>query len=317
MSTYDRRTFIKKSAMVTATAIAGRVFLPPFASSAAFNQSADHPFFVQTKNRPEVIAHRGGDGQWPGETMLAFKEATKIGVDVLEMDVYRTEDGQLALMHDAFINKTTDGHGLIHNSSLAELQELNAAYKWSRGENIHRNKKLKDIAVESRKGVRVPSLRDVFEAFPQTRMVIEMKPALRSPAEALCKLIREHGMMEKVLVASFWGGYMRKFRQLCPEVATSTSLSLGDLKRFIFGGTSLIDMSLGAHAVQAPYWIITESFVDLVKKRNLKLHAWTVDRVNHMNKMKALGVDGIITDYPCRLLSLLGRASQVECPPPA
>src|SRR4051812_913215 len=132
MRSCDRRAFIKWSATLAATVAAGRV-LPPTSASPHPVQppAAEHPFFAQAKNHPEVIAHRGGNGQWPGETLLAYKEAVRIGVDVLEMDVYLTKDKRLALMHDVSVKKTTDGRGLIHKYTLAELQELNAAYNWS------------------------------------------------------------------------------------------------------------------------------------------------------------------------------------------
>src|SRR5215216_1067652 len=98
-------------------------------------------------------------------------------------------------MHDINVKKTTDGRGLIHKYALAELQELNAAYKWTDdGITFRYRKKLTDLPEGLRKDVRVPGLRDVFEAFPQMRMVVEMKPALRSPAGALCRLLREMRM---------------------------------------------------------------------------------------------------------------------------
>jgi glycerophosphoryl diester phosphodiesterase len=270
--------------------------------------AADHPFFAQAKNRPEVIAHRGGNGQWPGETMTAYKEAVRIGVDVLEMDVYLTKDNQLALMHDIDIKKTTNGQGLIHKYTLAELQELNAAYNWSDdGTTFRYRKKPADLPEGIRKDVRVPGLKEVFEAFPQMRMVVEMKPALHSPADALCRLLREQKMTDKVLVASFVGGYMKDFRRLCPEVATSASLSLGDAIRFLTGSPSSTSETQGALAVEVPYQLITEARVNIVRQRNLKLHAWTVNQPADMNRMKALGVDGIITDYPGPLLLLLNR----------
>jgi anaerobic selenocysteine-containing dehydrogenase len=101
MRTYSRRTFLKHSARLTGAATAGHLLPSPAAGLAAsctpcggaqegagVRCGAEHPFFARAGNRPEVIAHRGGDGQWPGETMFAFKRAMALKVDVLEMDVY-------------------------------------------------------------------------------------------------------------------------------------------------------------------------------------------------------------------------------------
>lgn len=307
MTTYNRRTFLNQAALLTVTAATSPVWIPSVTGNASnlSQQVSDHPFFAQAKNHPEVIAHRGGNGQWPGETMFAYKEAMKIGVDVLEMDVYLTKDGQLALMHDKDIKTTTSGKGSIHQFTLAELQKLSAAYDWAKdGGKKFYHKKLEDLVGEPPKeDLRVPSLKEVFEAFPQMRMVIEMKPADLSPASALCQLIRDYRMTDKVLVGSFSGRFIEEFRRLCGQVATSTSLSGKDFEGLIVGASD-------ANAVVAPYQLISKRFVKRVRERNLKLHAWTVNNSDDMNRMTALGVDGIITDYPGALLGLLNRTSR-------
>ena len=79
---------------------------------------------------PLVIAHKGGDGLWPGDTMYAFEKAVEIGADVLEMDAHITRDSHIVLMHDEEVNRTTDGTGIIEYMTLEELKELDAAYHW-------------------------------------------------------------------------------------------------------------------------------------------------------------------------------------------
>jgi len=293
--------------VLTVTAATGRVFLTSWSSGKTLRQQASgHPFFAGSKHNPEVIAHRGGDGQWPGETMQAMRQARDIGVDLLEMDVYLTRDGQLALMHDINIKKTTNGKGLIQKFTLAELQNLNAGYNWSGdgGKTFPYRKNLNELPQSTRNAFRVPSLKEVFEEFPEMRMVVEMKPALRSPAPALCNMIRDHGMTNKVIVASFWAPFMKEFRGLCGAVATSASISAGDLKKFLLGN-SANDNSVGATAIEVPYQFITEALVKKARERNLKIHAWTVNNPADMNRMIGLGVDGIMTDYPGPLLALL------------
>jgi glycerophosphoryl diester phosphodiesterase len=327
METYDRRTFLKHSAMMAATVATGQVLIPSAAASTgrANPQGINHPFFAQARNRqrPEVIAHRGGDGQWPGETMYAMRQAMKAGVDVLEMDVYRAKDGELVLMHDRNIETTTrvecsrDKDCMIGKFNSAQLQELNAAYNWSNdnGESHPYRENVK-LTAEVKNDLRVPTLKEVFEEFPKnTRMVIEMKkaPDEFSPVDKLCELIQKHGKEESVLVASFHPRFLRDFRAKLPKVATSFTFDSGDFKEFLkillnLGKNSATNDPAKPDAIQVPYQAIKPWMVQRIKSHNIALHAWTVNDLMAMSKMKALGVDGIITDYPGPLLSLLNSA---------
>jgi glycerophosphoryl diester phosphodiesterase len=328
MKTYDRRTFLKQSAMLTAALAAGRVFPHSVIGSplATKQQGRDHPFFAQAKDHPppEVIAHRGGNLEWPGETMFAMRRAVKAGADVLEMDVYRaqngTANGELVLMHDINVRNTTGSECgkkcSINEFTVAELQKLNAAHEWSNdGGKSHPYQGETDLTAEVQNDLRVPTLEEVFKEFPDTRMVIEMKkaPAEFSPVERLCELIQEHGMENKVLVASFHEPFMTAFRQKLPKVATSITVSLGEAKKLfdIFLGlekSSAADAPGRPDAIQIPYQLVLPSVVQKAKKGNIVIHAWTVNTDAAMNRMKNRGVDGIITDKPTRLLTLLGRA---------
>lgn len=353
MRKYNRRTFLKRSTMLGATVAASRIFFHPRVSLASFDPVAvraleksppnyalpvqesesatvgrgfDHPFFKDVK-RLEVIAHRGGDGQWPGETMYAYKKAMEIGVDVLEMDVYLTKDGHLVLMHDNNINKTTDFKGLrwdyrVHNFTLAELKGLNAGHKWSPGGSKERP--YKD---DPDKDLKVTTLQEIFNQFPGMRMNIEMKKAARghSPAKKLSEMICQSNMRDKVLVASFSDDYIREFRRLCPEVATSASGE--ELVKFEVGSLIRRSHRPDVDALQVidkfwPVWVVTDKLIDLAHCRGLKpkaaaqcrklpVHAWTVNDLEGMRRLIALGVDGIITDYPGPLMALLNRTQPV------
>ena len=94
-------------------------------SKRRFNLVNAKPFFAAApKDRPDVIAHRGGGGEWPGETIFAFEQAIKLGVDVLEMDVRRTRDDQIILMHDCKVDRTTDGTGRVRKLDMKYLKTL-------------------------------------------------------------------------------------------------------------------------------------------------------------------------------------------------
>lgn len=335
MPTVNRRLFLKRSA---ALAAAGRVLLgsasgaeglgsrapqqPVPAEPATPGRGFDHPFFAHAE-RPDVIAHRGGDGERPGETLMAMQGAFDLKADVLEMDVYLTKDKHLVLMHDILVSKTTEVGGPlrrffpVHEFELSELQSLNAGYRWPKGgEKAERftGKKFGQLSEQLRRGLRVPTLREVFETFPRMRMNVEMKPAFVSPAAALDRLIREKGMGENVLVASFWHPYLREYRSLNRDVATSASAK--ELIAYLTEGKRP-----KADAIQIKpqftaelkkrkiirWSILTEEFLRRAHGDNLPVHAWTINDEREMLRVKALGVDGIITDYPKRLLNLLQR----------
>lgn len=266
----------------------------------------EHKYFQTDARRPLVIAHRGGAGLWPENTLYGFEHAAALGVDVIETDVRATADGELVIFHDEGVGRTTDGAGRVGSLTLAELKRLDAGYRFS--PDGGRSFPLRGS------GVTVPTLREVFEALPQMRFNIEPKHAAPSLAAPLCRLIREHGMADKVLIASFSGAVLAEFRRECPEVATSAAT--GEVASFL----TLQEAGLAAsyspamQALQVPEYagalrVLTRDFVEAAHGRNLRVHAWTVNAEADMRRLLDMGVDGIMTDYPDRLLKVLGRAA--------
>ncbi len=266
----------------------------------------EHIYFQRDAGRALAIAHRGGAGLWPENTLYAFERAAALGVDVIETDVRATADGELVIFHDDSLERTTDGSGRVGALTLAQVKGLDAAYRFSADGG--RSFPLRGS------GVRVPTLREVFEALPNMRFNIEPKHAAPSLAAPLCRLIREHGMADKVLVASFSGTVLAEFRRECPEVATSAST--GEVAHFL----ALEEAGLAAsyspamQALQVPEQaggirVLTRYFVEAAHGRNLRVHAWTVNSESDMRRLLDAGVDGIMTDYPDRLLKVMGRAA--------
>jgi glycerophosphoryl diester phosphodiesterase len=267
--------------------------------------TTERKFFQRAKNSPEVIAHRGGARQWPAETLFAFEHAIKQGVDIIEMDVRATADGELVLMHNGTVDDTTGGQGRVDELTLAQIKSLDAGYTWTDDGG-------KTFPFRGQ-GITIPTLREVFEKFPDARMNIEIKQKKPSIIEAFAGLIREHAMQDNILVASFWDGAMDDFREACPEVATSAStpeaLRFYTLHHLSGESTYRPDTdSLQVRSELASLNIITRDFVETAHRFDLKIHGWTVNEPAEMNRLISLGVDGIITDRPLRLLELLGRA---------
>jgi glycerophosphoryl diester phosphodiesterase len=267
----------------------------------------EHNYFQADAGRVLVIAHRGGAGLWPENTLYAFERASASGVDVIETDVRATADGELVVFHDESVGRTTDGTGQVGSMTLAELKRLDAAHRFS--PDGGRTFPLRG------QGVNVPTLREVFAALPRMRFNIEPKQGAPSLAAPLCRLIREHDMTDRVLVASFSGTTLEEFRRVCPEVATSAST--GEVATFLALQRAGLAASYtpAMQALQVPeragaVSLLTRDFVHAAHGRNLRVHAWTINDESDMRRLLDLGLDGIMTDYPDRLLKLLNR------PPP-
>jgi glycerophosphoryl diester phosphodiesterase len=261
--------------------------------------AADHAFFKhQNDVRPLVIAHRGGAGLAPENTLPAFEKAVNLGVDVLELDVRGTSDGAIVVFHDASVERTTNGAGRVSEMTLAELKKLDAGHKWSPdgGKTFpHRGN-----------GVAVPTLEEVFRAFPKMKFNIEPKPGTTSIVKPLCGIIGEHGKAESVVVGSFSQTILDEFRRECPGIATSASTT--EVGKFLTMYKTGLTKSFTPlmQALQIPDFTgVTRELVEAARERNLKVHVWTVNETADMQRLLEAGVDGIMTDYPDRLLALL------------
>jgi len=264
----------------------------------------NHPYYAADLNYPLIIAHQGGDDLWPGDTLFALEQAAALGVDVLEMDLHITNDGVLVVMHDETVDNTTDGTGTIEAMTLGEIKQLDAGYDWSPDDGVthpYRNQ-----------GISVPTLEEIFQAFPNYRMTIEIKKTENSMSKPFCNLIRQYNMQDKILVASFHDERMEEFRQDCPEVATSSARQ--ETTTFVL----LSKVYLGRlyspkfQALQVPeessgITVMTPSFVRAAHERGLRVEPWTIDDPEQMQLYIEWGVDGIMTDRPDLLMEVLER----------
>ncbi|HEX7176176.1 MAG TPA: glycerophosphodiester phosphodiesterase [Pyrinomonadaceae bacterium] len=266
---------------------------------------AEHEYFGGVR-RSLIIAHRGGAGLWPENTLHAFERARAAGADVLEMDVRSTADGALVVHHDETVERTTDGRGRVSELTLAEVKRLDAAHRWTPdgGETFP----LRGA------GHGVPTLEEVLARFASARFVIEIKqdePALAPP---LCRLLREHAVEKRVLVAAFRQATLDDFRRACPEVATSATLSEGYKFLALFKAGLGDTYRPAMQALQVPehlrgWRVVTREFVETAHRLNLQVHVWTINDAGDMRRLLDIGVDGIITDYPDRLAALRDQLS--------
>jgi glycerophosphoryl diester phosphodiesterase len=264
-----------------------------------------HPWFAQRpgEDKPLVFAHQGAENLWPSNTQFAFQHAAELGADVLDMDMHMTRDGALVLMHDQTVDRTTNGTGAIRDLTLDDVKRLDAGFRFTADDG-------KTYPYRGQ-GLTVPTLEELFKAFPDKRFGIEIKQTEPVPtAKRFCALIRQYNMQDKVLVSSFSQQNMDAFRAECPEVATSATenevrlfyvlfrLGLSDLLTPVYNSFQVPEESGGIH-------LLTPRFVAATHRRGLAVQPWTINETEDLKRILALGVDGINTDNPDRLFALL------------
>jgi len=246
------------------------------------------------------MAHGAGRGIMPGNTLEAAIYAHDIGSDVIEIDIHATADGILVVRHDAEINTTTNGAGLIKDLDFEALQAFTVGFHDS------------DIDSGARinpGNIKIASLKSLFEALPSTRFMIEMKPNDNQVAESFCQLIRETGNGARLNVVSFHLEVLQHFRKVCPEIATS--LSQDEVTNFVlltWLGLGHLYQAKGI-ALQVPMKIngikiLSPSLISAAHNLGLAIDVWTIDDANTMQMLIDMQVDGIITNRPDRMVAI-------------
>ena len=248
------------------------------------------------------MAHRGGQGLWPPNTIYAFERAVALGVDVLELDIHASADGVLVVRHDPTVDATTNGAGAIRELTLAEIKALDAGYPWSAdgGQTYpYRDR-----------GITIPTLEEILQAFRDMRLNIDIKPDDPTVVAPFVELLQRYERTRSVMVGSFHDDQLRRFRALCPEAATAAGVA----ETRLLYGLNLARLGVfyrpTADAFQIPehagrLHVVTPRFVRAAHAKNVEVHVWTVNETEDMQRLLMWGVDGIITDYPDRLRQVL------------
>lgn len=267
-------------------------------------RAAHHAWFSPRpgEHKPLIMAHQGGEGEQPGNTMVAFQNAVNAGADVLDTDMHMTKDGVLVLIHDETVDRTTNGKGAVRDLTLSQLQQLDAAYSYSQDGKTFPYRG---------QGITIPTLEQLFNAFPDRRLGIEIKPT--DPigiAQQFCDSIRKHHLQNNVLVSSFNQSTMDAFRQACPEVATSATAyeAIKFVKLNSLGLTRTISPAYGCFQVpekSGSTEVINPAFIAAARERHLPILPWTINDEQAFQRLVRYGVDAINTDYPTRMIRLL------------
>ena len=249
----------------------------------------------------DVHAHRGGARLAPENTLAAFRNGMAMGVDVLELDLHVSQDGEVVVIHDATLERTTNGRGFVRQTPLAALRRLDAG-AWFHARFA---------------GERIPTLREVLEVVrvsgdDHLRLNIETKYDAQAPPpppefeERVVQLIREAGLGGRVIIQSFYYPSLSRLKALAPALPTAALRSARD---------PAPDPVAVVRAAQADIYspssqLATREAVDALHRAGIPVVVWTVNNPVEMERLLGVGIgalrgDGIITDYPDRLIQFL------------
>ncbi|MFJ3276623.1 glycerophosphodiester phosphodiesterase [Streptomyces sp. NPDC086776] len=213
-----------------------------------------------------TIGHRGVMGVEPENTLRSFVHAERAGMDAIELDLHLSKDGALAVMHDAEVDRTTDGTGLIADKTLAELRELDAG-----------------------QGERVPVFEEVLDAV-RSPVQAEIKDV--AAARALAEVMRRRDLVDRVEVLSFHDEAVSEIAQLVPGVRTALVASRWK--------SDVVDRAkaVGAATLVLNIRRLTLEVVEQAHAEGLKVIGWVVNTQDHLRLARGLGLDGATTDFP-------------------
>jgi glycerophosphoryl diester phosphodiesterase len=238
-----------------------------------------------------VIAHRGASGHAPENTLGAFKKAVAMGATFIETDLQLSRDARFVAIHDATLNRTTNGQGIVHDMTLAELRRLDAG-SWFGSEYT---------------GERIPTLEELL-AFSKKNDVVfylELKPGGSWGGEhALIGALRESGEIPRSVVISFDATVVLNLRKIEPTLMT------GLLYEGVIENPLEKAVEVGARQLLVRGDLVTPVLLAEARKKDLQVVCWTVNHPAHMRMLVAAGVDGIMSDYPDRLLAAVKKENE-------
>jgi glycerophosphoryl diester phosphodiesterase len=235
---------------------------------------------------PWVIAHRGASGHAPENTFAAFQRAVDFGATFIETDLRVTRDGRFVAIHDATIERTTNGRGDVHELTLDELRRLDAGTWFGAGFT----------------GERIPTLEEILEFSRKNDVVfyLELKyPAVWGMEHSLAAALEKAQSAPRTIVISFDPATLTPLRRLDPSIMT------GLLVERTNANTIPAAIGQGARQLCPEIASVTPRLVEEAHRRDLQVVAWTVNAVEDMRAMIAAGVDGMMTDFPDRLRALI------------
>ncbi|MDO5788857.1 MAG: glycerophosphodiester phosphodiesterase [Fusobacterium sp.] len=228
----------------------------------------------------KIFAHRGYSGKYPENTMIAFKKALECGVDGIELDVQLTKDGEVVIIHDETIDRTTTGKGFVVDYTYEELEKFDASFKF------------KDLGFN-----KIPTLREYFQLVKDYDIVtnVELKTGINEYLgieEKVWELIKEYNLEEKVIISSFNHFSVMRMKKIAPQ------LKYGFLSEDWIIDAGKYTHSHGVQCYHPRFNNLVPDVIKELKKYNLEINTWTVNLEEDMKYLYSNNIDVIITNYP-------------------
>ena len=252
---------------------------------------------------PVTFAHRGASCKAPENTLEAFRAAIEAGAQGLELDVHMTRDGRIVVVHDATVDRTTDGSGAVKEMTLEEIRGLDAGYRFSPDGGSSYPYRGRDL--------RVPTLEEIFHEFPDAAVNVEIKEVGPGIERAVLSVIEEAGAEGRTLVASGKHEVIERFRRVAGrEIPTAASRC--EIRTFYLLSRLRLEGLLrpAYDALQIPVSyrgirLVTPRFVEAAHDRGVRVDVWTINEPSEMRFLLDIGVDAVMTDRPETLVGVL------------
>lgn len=233
----------------------------------------------------EIFAHRGSSGLFPENTLAAFKAAAALPITGVELDVQLTKDGEIVVIHDETISRTSNGKGFVKDFTIDELKTYDFGSYFS------------PLFI----GEEIPLLAEVLELFRKTNHIIniELKTNViryEGIEEKVARLIDEIGFSNRVIISSFHDESVQLFKEIAPEVQTAF-LAMKKPRRLLHHLRRL-----NVDACHIPHKIAHKRAFQKVIAKGIPIRAFTVNHVAQMQKLEQLGIKSVITDFPEKML---------------
>ncbi|RLE47991.1 hypothetical protein DRJ25_00970 [Candidatus Woesearchaeota archaeon] len=220
------------------------------------------------------IAHRGASAYAQENSMQAFEKALEMNVDGVEFDVHLTKDKQIIVMHDDNVQRTTNGFGLIKDLTLEQIRMFH----------------------QKQNSEPVPTLQEVLSLL-DNKCICKIDVKTEGIEERLINIIKKYKIEDSVIVTSKSLNIIKKIKELDPKITTEMQ---------VWKPWNAEEMIQHAKEVKADiiapnYLMCTKELVEKAHKDNLKVHVWTVNKIEEIEKMKIIGVDGIVSDIPDKI----------------
>jgi glycerophosphoryl diester phosphodiesterase len=258
-----------------------------------------------THDHPLAFGHRGAAAHCPENTLPSFRRALAAGADALELDIHPTRDGIPVIIHDDTVDRTTGGAGLVREMSLAQTSRLDAGFRFTRDGG----------AAYPFRGtsVQVPTLEQLLSISGPARLNIDFKETSPAMEDEVWRLIERFGAHDRVLVCSSADRVAWRVRRRFPGLPTS-ACTVEVAAMVVMGWFGLARLAVPAVAAlqvpvsQAGIPVLTRRLVEVAHDHGVAVHVWTVNDATAMRSCLDLGVDGIMSDDPERLLEVMGRS---------